>query len=261
MGSAEPSAAEWGQRHVIRIQYADLPGGLHARAEARGRDTIVYLLPGLTVPQRRAALRRLRSSALVGHAPRLPGPGVTRAIVAARVRTNARNAVAALRMHPGILAPPIVVVALAAVAFVLLVPVPVGIARSAAGGPAKAFGGLPPGASEPLAGSGGGLAIGLRGGSPGGGSSRPAGGSSPAGRTAKPGHSPSPSGSSSPSASPSSAGPSASPAPGRGIINPFGSDPSPSPSPSPSPTPTPSPSPTATPDSLCIGLGLIGLCL
>ena len=61
---------------MIKIRYADLPGGLHVRVEARGKDTIIYLLPGLTVAQRRAALRRARSSARMGHGPRLPAPGV-----------------------------------------------------------------------------------------------------------------------------------------------------------------------------------------
>jgi hypothetical protein len=37
---------------VIKIRYADLPGGLHVRAETRGKDTIVCLLPGLTLEQR-----------------------------------------------------------------------------------------------------------------------------------------------------------------------------------------------------------------
>jgi hypothetical protein len=116
------------QRHVIKIRYADLPGGLHARAEARGRHTvIIYLLPGLTVAQRRAVLRRLRSSARVGHGPLLSRAGMARAMAADRIRTNLRNAAAALRVHPAILAPPLLLTVAAAVAFVLLVPVPVGI--------------------------------------------------------------------------------------------------------------------------------------
>jgi hypothetical protein len=110
---------------VIKIRYADLPGGLHARAETRGKNTIIYLLPGLTVPQRRSALRRLRSNARMGRGPRLSGVGIARARAADRMRTNVRNAAAALRVHPAILAPPLVVTVLAAVAFVLLVPLPV----------------------------------------------------------------------------------------------------------------------------------------
>ena len=43
---------------MIKIRYADLPAGLHIRAVARGKDTVIYLLPGLTAAQRQAALRR-----------------------------------------------------------------------------------------------------------------------------------------------------------------------------------------------------------
>jgi hypothetical protein len=32
---------------LIKIRYADLPAGLHVRAECSGRSTIIYLLPGL----------------------------------------------------------------------------------------------------------------------------------------------------------------------------------------------------------------------
>jgi hypothetical protein len=128
------------QRHVIKIRYADLPGGLHARAEARGRHTvIIYLLPGLTVPQRRAVLRRLRSSARVGHGPLLSRAGIARAVAADRIRTNARNAAAALRVHPGILAPPVLLTVAAAVAFVLMVPVPGVINAAPAPNPGAAF--------------------------------------------------------------------------------------------------------------------------
>jgi len=48
---------------VIKIRYRDadeLSPGLHAAAVNHGRDTTVYLLPGLTTAERRAALRRLR---------------------------------------------------------------------------------------------------------------------------------------------------------------------------------------------------------
>ena len=39
---------------MVKIRYSELPAGLHVRAEARGRDTVIYLLPGLTPAQRRA---------------------------------------------------------------------------------------------------------------------------------------------------------------------------------------------------------------
>jgi hypothetical protein len=141
---------------VIKMRYADLPGGLHAHAEARGRHTVIYLLPGLTVSQRRAALRRLRSGARVGHGPRLSGAGIARAAAADRVRTNLKNAAAALRVHPGILAPPLVLSVAAAVAFVLLVPVPVGFNSSSASSPGAVFRRQPPSQTGPLPGLRGG---------------------------------------------------------------------------------------------------------
>jgi hypothetical protein len=106
---------------VIKIRYADLPGGLHVRAEARGQDTIIYLLPGLTEAQRRAALHRVRSSARVGHGPRLPAAGLARAVAADRARTTARNAFTALRVHPALSVPLIVIIMSAAFAYALLV--------------------------------------------------------------------------------------------------------------------------------------------
>jgi hypothetical protein len=59
---------------MIRVRYRDsneFSPGLHAAAERHGRITTVYLLPGLTKPERRSALRRLRLSARMGHGPRL----------------------------------------------------------------------------------------------------------------------------------------------------------------------------------------------
>jgi hypothetical protein len=135
------------QGPVIKIRYADLPGGLHARAETRGKNTIIYLLPGLTVPQRRSALRRLRGNARMGRGPRLSGSGIARARAADRMRTNVRNAAAALRVHPAILAPPLVVTVLAAVAFVLLVPLPVNLNPSQVSSPGTV--GPPAGAPVP----------------------------------------------------------------------------------------------------------------
>jgi hypothetical protein len=106
--------------YVIKIRYADLPGGLHARAEACGKDTIIYLLPGLTDAQRRAALHRARSSARIGHGPPLPAAGVARAVAADRVRTTLGNALAALRVHLGVSVPLVVIVVSAAIAYALL---------------------------------------------------------------------------------------------------------------------------------------------
>ncbi len=58
---------------MIKIRYTDLPAGLHIGGGPR-KDTVIYLLPGLTAAQRQAALRRARSSARMGHGPRLPRP-------------------------------------------------------------------------------------------------------------------------------------------------------------------------------------------
>jgi len=121
---------------VIKIRYADLPAGLHIRAVARGRDTVIYLLPGLTAPQRQAALRRARSSARMGHGPRLPVPGVLGAVMVDRMRTTVRNGAAAMRGHPAILVPPLVIVLSAAVAYILLVSVDIRMHDPQANGPA-----------------------------------------------------------------------------------------------------------------------------
>jgi len=89
-----------GGRHVIKIRYAELPGGLHARAEARQKDTIVFLLPGLTPAQRVTALRQLRRNSRLGRSPRLSTAGMARARMADSARVNATSAVTALRLHP-----------------------------------------------------------------------------------------------------------------------------------------------------------------
>lgn len=121
---------------MIKIRYADLPAGLHIRAVARGRDTIIYLLPGLTAAQRQAALRRARSSARMGQGPRLPVPGVLGAVMVDRMRTTVRNGAAAMRGHPAILVPPLVIVMSAAVAYILLVSVDIRMHDPQANGPA-----------------------------------------------------------------------------------------------------------------------------
>lgn len=121
---------------MIKIRYADLPAGLHIRAVARGKDTIIYLLPGLTAAQRQAALRRARSSARMGHGPRLPVPGVLGAVMVDRMRTTVRNGAAAMRGHPAILVPPLVIVMSAAVAYILLVSVDIRIHDPQANGAA-----------------------------------------------------------------------------------------------------------------------------
>jgi hypothetical protein len=86
---------------VIRIRYLDLSAGLHAAAAA-GRTTTVYLRPGLTTPQRRAALRRLRQESRIGCGPRLPAARLALAIMADRIGTAARQVAAVVRLHPAV---------------------------------------------------------------------------------------------------------------------------------------------------------------
>lgn len=130
---------------MVKIRYADLPGGLHVRAVARGKDTIIYLLPGLTVMQRRDALRRLRSSARVGHGPRLPIAGVASAMMADGIRSTVRNTAAAVRANPAVFIPQIVIILSAAIVYVLLVSVSGRPGSSPTG--AAAFGGATPSAT------------------------------------------------------------------------------------------------------------------
>jgi len=138
---------------VIKIRYADLPGGLHVRVAASGKDTIIYLLPGLTTVQRRAALRRARSSARMGHGPDLPGAGVASAVVADGMRTTLRNVAGAMRIHPGLFFPPIVIISFAAVAYILLVSVTAGAHSPQAGGSGGSSGDTLPQAVAPPPGS------------------------------------------------------------------------------------------------------------
>jgi hypothetical protein len=207
---------------VIKIRYADLPAGLHIRAVPRGRDTIIYLLPGLTAAQRQAALRRARSSARMGQGPPLPTASVLGAVMVDRMRTTLRNGAAAMRGHPAILVPPLVIVMTAAVAYVLLVSVHIRIHDPQASGP--------PGTAVPAAVPTPGSKADDPGGRPGStvpgssGSSQPRKASG--GRHGATGGSPSPSPTPSPSTSAPSPSPSpsaASPTPTAGGVNSTGS--------------------------------------
>jgi hypothetical protein len=64
------------------------------------RGTVVYLVPGLSVPQRRAALRRLRQEGSRNCGPPLPSAELTVALAADRVRVGLRHTTAAVRRHP-----------------------------------------------------------------------------------------------------------------------------------------------------------------
>src|SRR5260370_41327503 len=102
---------------MIKIRYRDpneLSPGLHAAAERHGRSTTVYLLPGLSAAQRRAALRRLKISARRGYDPRLPAPQLAVALAAARISTTVCRAGNEFRSHPAGSTVPVMEVAPAA---------------------------------------------------------------------------------------------------------------------------------------------------
>jgi hypothetical protein len=128
---------------MIKIRYRDLSPGLHAAAERHGRSTTIYLIPGLTAPQRQAALRRLRLSARMGHCPRLPAGQFALALLADRVRTMLSQVGAMFRLHPAACMVPVMMASGAMITFVALsglsvrmLPGPQG--RPALGAPAPA---------------------------------------------------------------------------------------------------------------------------
>jgi hypothetical protein len=235
---------------VVKIRYGDLPGGLHVRAVARGKHTVIYLLPGLTLDQRRAALRRVRSTARMGQGPQISAGGLTCAVIADRILTTARNVVGAMRLHPAMFVPLIVILLSAAVAFFLLSSVSIRIRSPQASAPETLLG--PPIAAAAAPRNGGHVDPDQPGG--------PSAGHSPTSTPTRPGGRPSPSPSR--SASPS---PSPDPVP-TGSVQPPGPGPGPSPSPDPSPAPSPSPWPTPSPtrpggSGLCVEVGPLGVCL
>jgi len=108
---------------VIKIRYRDaveLSPGLHAAAVRQGRSTIVFLLPGLTSAQRRAALRRLRLSARMGYCPPLPAAQLALALVADRIRTTVGQLGTLVRSHPAGSTVPVMVLSAGAIAFLAL---------------------------------------------------------------------------------------------------------------------------------------------
>ena len=130
---------------MIRVRYRDsneLSPGLHAAAERHGRTTTVYLLSGLTKPQRRSALRRLRLSARMGHCPRLPAGRLALALFADRIRTGIGRAGAVLRLHPAGSTLPVMVLSGGAIAFLLFSTVSIRVLPHHAG---LTRGGLEPG--------------------------------------------------------------------------------------------------------------------
>ena len=135
---------------MIKIRYRDaneLSPGLHAAAERHGRNTTVYLLGGLSVAQRRAALRRLKISARRGYDPKLPAPQLAVALAADRIRITVGRAGAVFRSHPAGSTVPVMVVSAGAIAFLALSAVSIQVVHRSPRGPGPAF----PGAAGPAA--------------------------------------------------------------------------------------------------------------
>jgi hypothetical protein len=106
---------------VIKIRYSDLPAGLHASTETKGRQTVITLVPGLSAADRKNAIDRLRASARVGHGPKIPAIPLALALIADRIRQNMRNGAAAARMHPTGVAIPVIALVCAATLYGLFV--------------------------------------------------------------------------------------------------------------------------------------------
>src|SRR5580698_9533559 len=227
---------------MVKIRYSELPAGLHVSAEHDGRDTIIYLQPGLTPEQRRAALVRVRSSARMGHWPGITSFGMAVAVSADKLRTTVRNGAAAMRGHPLLLLPPLILLVSGAIIFVLMSFVTLTVPqhdRAQSWAPSVV---VPSGSQSAHGRSsrqpGGQLVV-----APSGSGSGPAGhGGRRPQPTANP--TPTPSGSASPIPVVSSPAPSA-----------------PATSGTPSPTPDPSPSPSESQSGTCVKLGPLGLCL
>ena len=142
---------------MIKIRYRDpneLSPGLHAAAERHGRSTTVYLLPGLSAAQRRAALRRLKISARRGYDPRLPAPQLAVALAADRIRTTVGRAGNVFRSHPAGSTVPVMVVSAGAIAFLALSAVSIRVTHTTPRGPGQAFSGAAGPAASVSAGPG-----------------------------------------------------------------------------------------------------------
>jgi hypothetical protein len=221
---------------MVKIRYTDLPAGLHVSAEKHGRHTVIYLLPGLTAAQRRAALIRVRSGARMGHGPRLPAVSMAVALGLDRLRSTVCNGAGAMRAHPLLLLPPLILLVSGGIVFMLMSFVTLTVRKH---DPVAAVTG-PPGRTAPAPSH----------------HSRPdtapakiqpavvgPGGSNP-GSHHKSRARPTPSVSS--------------PDPTAPIIS---ESPTPSPTPTLSPGPNPSPSPSASQTQTCLKLGPLGLCV
>ncbi|HUY49208.1 MAG TPA: hypothetical protein VMV92_26395 [Streptosporangiaceae bacterium] len=228
---------------MIKIRYADLPEGLHAQVRARGRRTVIYLIPGLSPAQRRHALRRLIRTSRLGHGPRLRARGVALAVARDVVGSTLRNGLAAVRCHPAGSLLLAVFLTSAVVCYALFVSVSIRLGPQHAGPPVAQ--GAPP------------LVPGTAGSS---GRPRASAGSGPAGSVPA-------GGGADASPAPSGAGPSqlaASPTPLPSSSSSASPGPSPSAGPttaSPAPDPTPTPLLTNNPGGLCVNVGPLGVCV
>ena len=277
---------------MIKIRYRDpneLSPGLHAAAERHGRSTTVYLLPGLSAAQRRAALRRLKISARRGYDPKLPAPQLAVALAADRIRTTVGWAGAVFRSHPAGSTVPVMVVSAGAIAFLALSAVsiqvihapPRGQGLAGAAGPAASFtggtGGTGPGTSA------GPIAAGLGGDPPGQAGpvtelpGQPGSGTGPGGQNGQNGQNGNSnsngagaSGGTSQGADPASSGGGTTltggavptPTPAANATNAAAAASSDPAAPAASATTSkPSPTPTASKSGLCVNVGSLGLCL
>jgi hypothetical protein len=244
---------------MVKIRYADLPDGWYAQARRSGRETVIYLAPGLTAQQRDEALHRLVRASQRGHGPRLQRPAVRLAVARDDLRSMARGAVAVLRCHPvaslltaGLATAMVVCYAVFVTVSIQLMPQP-SPGTGPGGAPAIGEGGvpLPVGRSPGRAGPGGGpgrpAAAPASASAPGSSAAgRPAGGSAAGGSAAG---APSPL-AASPTPLPSSPGPTAT-----------GAGPTPTARP-----PAPAPSPTADSGApgnpgVCVTVGPLGVCV
>lgn len=85
---------------MVKIQSADLPGGLFAHAAAQGDRKVIYLRPGLTGAQQRESLRRTLQTARMGFGPPLSARELGVALAAHRLRTGLASLASAVRTHP-----------------------------------------------------------------------------------------------------------------------------------------------------------------
>src|SRR5580693_2364575 len=138
---------------MISVRYChwrELSPGLNATAQCNGRGTVVYLVPGLTRDERRAALRRLRMASRVGAGPELPAAQLAFGLLAERIRTAAGRARAIFRVHPAASALPVLLVSAGVVVFMSLSAVSVQVLpQQAAAGPSPR---LAPGPAAPAVG-------------------------------------------------------------------------------------------------------------